>query len=190
MQWTVIHYLLKDTGHSRFNKKDLFSKIDRDLLEVMAQAQHIRELLMQQVYSDCWCSAVAPDPLNLQGSLFPIWTRVCSRFQFSGRIFCRVIRHQWTRPQKGRWTLKCLSRKFPVLNSVLNSVLRHITVNRPTRRRWCSGLGQGRAPSASTEGQHTLGRWEADRTTTKCSDNRMSAQMFNFQKQEKRCICW
>lgn len=31
-------------------------------------------------------------------------------------------------------------------------------VKRPTRRIWCSGLGPGTAPSASTEGQRTLQR--------------------------------
>lgn len=75
-----------------------------------------------------------------------------------------VLRHQWTGPQKRPTSSGTPQQEvkhsqpicaFPVLISVLL----HFDppdINRPTHHRWCSVLGRGRAPSASTEGRHTL----------------------------------
>lgn len=106
--------------------------------------------------------------------LFPNWSHVCSGFQFSegtGRIIgkkdWRVIRHQWAGPQKGRRAPKIPQQEVKVIDDLhvttgswtLSSFTSlHLKVKKPIRRKWCSGLGRGTAPSASTEGQRTLHR--------------------------------
>lgn len=132
------------------------------------------------VQTEVMCAVVSSSPRTLGGRSDGRWNRNKDR---------RVIRHQWAGPQKGRRVPKTPQQEVtPVLNSVLLHFV-HLKVKRLNRHRWWSALGQGTAPSASTEGQRTLVKGQREQPSTVCSDRTASAATcdIDFWDKEKRC---
>lgn len=132
------------------------------------------------VQTEVMCAVVSSSPRTLGGRSDGRWNRNKDR---------RVIRHQWAGPQKGRRVPKTPQQEVtPVLNSVLLHFV-HLKVKRLNRHRWWSALGQGTAPSASTEGQRTLVKGQREQPSTVGSDRTASAATcdIDFWDKEKRC---
>lgn len=108
-------------------------------------------------------SILWPRPLKSCVQWFPVLWGHWEEYQTSAASEQRSegLRHQWTGPQKGQRALKNASKGKSNIHScsACHSPELHpplLRVRRPIRHRWCSGLGPGTAPSASTEGQRTL----------------------------------